>query len=273
LTRKSVQNLAKTFRFVLCVLLTAVLTQTKKAARSLCEICGIDLPLPEQPDGDSSSSFDNIQLNEEFHALGLDSKDWISQPPPNKRRKVRSEPGLLEEITSRLSLLLGAQDVTDLTGLSQLAEYANHSQTMLLLTKFRQLYSELDDANRYSAIEYLGMIPCAASGTLTVTYDEDGAPRYSTCSICEDSKYSGPKSKQDNCEQARNDSIMVFNNIIKSQPFQDSRKPRVLAMITLRKFTSHFRTPEFIDLETSPLAHWCLKSLRSSVRELRIAAG
>lgn len=138
------------------------------------------------------------------------------------------------------------------------------------LTKSRECYNALDEANRCRAIEYLGLIPCASSGTLTVTY-QNGFPRYSTCSQCEKIE-TGPSQKPDN-HHVSSDAILVLMNIVKSQIFQDSRKPRVLAMITLKKFTTHFRDPELIDLEVSPLAHWCLKSLRSSVRELRIAAG
>lgn len=44
-------------------------------------------------------------------------------------------------------------------------------------------------------------------------------------------------------------------------------------MFALRRFTVHFNDPEFFDLEKSPLGQWCLQSLRSSIRELRVASG
>jgi hypothetical protein len=50
-------------------------------------------------------------------------------------------------------------------------------------------------------------------------------------------------------------------------------RPRVLAMVTLRRFTTHFHNHDFMDLMTSPLGQWCVASLNSSSRELRVAAG
>lgn len=46
-----------------------------------------------------------------------------------------------------------------------------------------------------------------------------------------------------------------------------------MAMFALRRFTVHFDDPVFFDLEKSPLGQWCLQSLRSSIRELRVASG
>lgn len=44
-------------------------------------------------------------------------------------------------------------------------------------------------------------------------------------------------------------------------------------MISLKRLIVHTDDPEVFDLETSLLGQWCLKSLQSSMRELRIAAG
>jgi serine/threonine-protein kinase ATR len=46
-----------------------------------------------------------------------------------------------------------------------------------------------------------------------------------------------------------------------------------MVMFALRRFALHFPNADLLDLEVSNLGQWCLKSLRSSVRELRIAAG
>jgi serine/threonine-protein kinase ATR len=45
-------------------------------------------------------------------------------PPPNKRRKLHSEPSLLDELTQNLCSLLGSEIETSLIGLDQLTEYA-----------------------------------------------------------------------------------------------------------------------------------------------------
>lgn len=44
-------------------------------------------------------------------------------------------------------------------------------------------------------------------------------------------------------------------------------------MVALRRVSAHSNEPSLIDLETSAAGQWCLQSLNSSLRELRIAAG
>ncbi|KAI3397802.1 hypothetical protein diail_10335 [Diaporthe ilicicola] len=55
--------------------------------------------------------------------------------------------------------------------------------------------------------------------------------------------------------------------------FKESRRPRVVAMIALRRIIVHSKSPDMLDLETSAIGQWCLSTLQSSLRELRIAAG
>lgn len=69
------------------------------------------------------------------------------------------------------------------------------------------------------------------------------------------------------------DAVKILENILATTAFQESGKPRVQAMMTLRSFIEHFRLDYLIDLEKSAAGQWCLKSLQSSLRELRIAAG
>jgi serine/threonine-protein kinase ATR len=75
------------------------------------------------------------------------------------------------------------------------------------------------------------------------------------------------------CQEISVEAIQIFGNLIKSPAFGTAKRPRVLAMLMLKKFALHYEDPEFLDLEKSPLGQWCLGSLKSSVRELRIAAG
>jgi serine/threonine-protein kinase ATR len=75
------------------------------------------------------------------------------------------------------------------------------------------------------------------------------------------------------CREVSSEAILIFGNLVKSLAFGSSRRPRVLAMYILRKYALHYNNPEFLDLEMSPLGQWCLGSLKSSLRELRIAAG
>jgi serine/threonine-protein kinase ATR len=117
------------------------------------------------------------------------------------------------------------------------------------------------------------MIPCAAHGTLEVVHDEDGSIRYSTCYLCEALKT--PESlilDNSRCERISQDAILVLESLENATSFKESRKPRVLAMITLKRFATHFRSSRLLDLDQT-LGKWCLSSLTSSLRELRICAG
>jgi serine/threonine-protein kinase ATR len=118
------------------------------------------------------------------------------------------------------------------------------------------------------------MVPCAASGCLSVVRDEDGSIRYSKCLICEGSQEPGSLSRDEEaCQRVSQDSILILINLVQSEAFIHSRRPRVLGMVALQRFTIHFKNFDFMDLDTSLLGQWCLACLQSSIRELRILAG
>ena len=136
----------------------------------------------------------------------------------------------------------------------------------------RDCFAELNDADRCTVFEYLGMMPCAATGSLTVTRDNGGKIRRSKCFMCDGTK--SPTSitlDTVKCQAVCADSVATFIKVIKSPAF--AGRPRVLAMVALKRFTVHYQSPDFIDLINSPSGQWCVASLNSSARELRIAAG
>jgi serine/threonine-protein kinase ATR len=94
------------------------------------------------------------------------------------------------------------------------------------------------------------------------------------CPLCEDIPNPEQVERDESmCQEISVEAIQIFGNLIKSPAFGTAKRPRVLAMLMLKKFALHYEDPEFLDLEKSPLGQWCLGSLKSSVRELRIAAG
>ncbi|TAQ86632.1 hypothetical protein B7494_g5044 [Chlorociboria aeruginascens] len=216
----------------------------QKASKTLCQICQPEAM--EVPDV-LLDRFAISSLESEFHLLGLNSfRTNEPDGPPSKRRKIGVQSDLLGDIISELYSLLGSQKASDLAGLSRFAD----------------------------VIEFLGRIPCAANGSLTVTRDHEGKIIKSKCFVCEG--ISLPESMRLNpsrCQTVGGDSILIMSKITNSPAFGDSRRSRVLAMIVLRSFTTHFTNPDFVDLEQSSLGQWCLHSLRSSLRELRVAAG
>lgn len=68
----------------------------------------------------------------------------------------------------------------------------------------------------------------------------------------------------------------VFSTIaslVKLPKTKKFRRPRVAAMLALKRLLSHTVKEEHLDLTTSAFRQWCLQALHSSIRELRIAAG
>ena len=109
---------------------------------------------------------------------------------------------------------------------------------------------------------------------------QEGSPGKSPkrqCSWCSaaaralpSSSRSLPKCLDDNTKLAAS---TIFVSILRIPSFLESRRPRIVAMIAARRLLHHSVAPELWDLEKSELGPWCLQSLRSTMRELRLAAG
>lgn len=123
-------------------------------------------------------------------------------------------------------------------------------------------------------IEMLSRVCCAADGTLTVTRgSEIGEPR-THCLLCDDgARESFTESKcLDMSSKAA--ACAMFSSIVKIPAFLESRRPRVVAMICLRRILRHSPDSQFWDLQRAGgPGQWCTQSLQSSIRELRLAAG
>lgn len=50
-------------------------------------------------------------------------------------------------------------------------------------------------------------------------------------------------------------------------------RPRVAAIIAMKRLLSHFGNLVHLDISHSSIGRWCLQGLKSSIRDLRIAAG
>lgn len=168
----------------------------------------------------------------------------------------------------------------------------------------RDCFSHLEDTNRCKALKLLGMIPCASASTLTVFRNKNGEFGEPECTVCgssskiehivdvasgrvapgsasasvpvsavQDGPITPPGAQSTDVAKVEAQAVAILSALLKVADFELSRKPRILAMMVVRKFALHFEGAQFMDLESSVLGQWCLTSLRSSVRELRIVAG
>lgn len=124
---------------------------------------------------------------------------------------------------------------------------------------------------RCSFIELLTRLPCASDDTLIFTKTANDK-RVIQCLYC--SRQDGKETRQA-CRDHFTQSFvsMVLTRLIALASFRESRRPRVIAMIALRRVILHSKDHELLDLEKSVLGQWCLQALQSSMRELRIVAG
>ncbi|MCJ1477208.1 serine/threonine-protein kinase M1 [Lambiella insularis] len=67
--------------------------------------------------------------------------------------------------------------------------------------------------------------------------------------------------------------LSTYTNLLKLLHGQGAPGPRVTAMANVKRLLLHSEDPEYLDLKVSPIGQWCLSALRSSLRDLRIAAG
>ncbi len=136
----------------------------------------------------------------------------------------------------------------------------------------RSTYPSLSDSDKVRLIHLIANVCCAADETLTMTASDDGeSPRFD----CPGCRTLGGNPDASTCIDviAKKFAIEIFVCLLQIATFSESRKPRVAAMVSLRRIAKHCDSSEFIDMEVSFAAQWCLKSLHSSQRELRIAAG
>ena len=157
-----------------------------------------------------------------------------------------------QELIRRVYRLLGSQEVSDLTGLSEIAP-----------TTFRKL-SEKDQCQ---VIAEIGLIPCAGSKSLHAISKIDLLGM--SCRTCDEDLPLSPRALWE--DSHANELFEVLSAILSA--LQKCSKARVLALLALRRLLAHTSDPSHFRLGHTSLGEWCLHSLRSSLREVRIAAG
>lgn len=131
----------------------------------------------------------------------------------------------------------------------------------------------MESDKKCQVVELLGRAPCAADGTLVIGRGEPGAHPKMSCSFCSGQKGKGRLPPKSTNQQAKAEAYAAFTRLVELPTFQQATRARVVGMMALRRFALHSIEPEFLNIQTSPLASWSVRSLKSSIRELRIAAG
>ena len=128
----------------------------------------------------------------------------------------------------------------------------------------------LSEEQQSSLFSWIGKLACASDSE--VSQSIDGSSFQIKCPIC-DSDCRDNKSSTSGDESRLEEVYTALSNLISVQKNQKNRRPRVAAMLALKRFLSHTSNVNHLNLTTSPFGQWCLQALHSSIRELRIAAG
>ncbi|KAK8074965.1 Protein kinase rad3 [Apiospora hydei] len=201
--------------------------------------------------------FEDKQLRRQLQALSLGSSESQPADRPTKRRKVTPEPQVQSHILKALYRLLGCQPNDGTDNLEQLIMDA---------------FPRLKDTERVSLIHLLGYMCCAADNTLEPSSTTEYHPSELTCLFCQSST-GDKKMPQSNDKGVKVAVLYIFNSLVALPSFNESREPRIAAMVALRRLAKHSGEASFLDSDTSASVLWCLKSLNSSSRDLRIATG
>ncbi|KAF6838930.1 protein kinase Rad3 (phosphatidylinositol 3) [Colletotrichum plurivorum] len=204
------------------------------------------------------ASFVDSELRQLVEELGLtDESAAHDAEPAVKRRKVVTQTDGVSELLGRLYEVVGTPDALGIEDVRP---------SML------PAYEVIEEKYQLMAIDLLSRICCVADAPTTEDNPAPAESRNFVCPCC-DRRSKAPKRTKGDSFEAKQAVQLVFTELLKLDCFANSQRPRVVAMIAMRRVISHTDDPAVFDLETSPLAQWCLQSLHSSVRELRIAAG
>jgi serine/threonine-protein kinase ATR len=135
----------------------------------------------------------------------------------------------------------------------------------------REIYPTLAAREQSQILDLLAYVPCAVDETLEITGKYPTSSPKFTCTLCVPHSPDVPQQPSLHPEIKR-DVLNAFSRIIRLPSFSESRRPRIIAMISLRRLIRHFPDQQLWDLEKSVPGQWCLQCLHSHIRELRIAA-
>lgn len=119
-------------------------------------------------------------------------------------------------------------------------------------------------------------LPCAAVGSLKATLLSNGEITDTSCAVCDSKSHEDITAYRawniDEADHSWREAVEILEKLIKLPVLQNSRGPRVLAATAIRNLLSHINDRDTLSLSKSILGQWCIKSLKCSLRELRIAA-
>lgn len=222
-----------------------------------------------QPGTERGWNFRNKKLQEEADRLRtIEISEYLQKDNNGGRRKrprlmtkdelpsVETHPLVLETFR-----LLGYQGAAGLQGLS----------TVVL----RDAFNKIDEDDQCTVVQSLGLISCILAGNLTEGPELDQRNLQCThyyCSYC-DAETTGISLAARSYADERNDVLFTVLEVLqKLDNFRGSSRVRVWGLMGIRRILNHTRNSKHLSL-FGAFGKCCFESLKSSRREIRIAAG
>ncbi|KAL8849305.1 MAG: hypothetical protein Q9221_005715 [Calogaya cf. arnoldii] len=220
-------------------------------------------PVPHQPVVQSDNA-ESMQPNGTLANAPEYDTDAGDDDGPRKRLRLENSSGSSNGADVGLTVNRRIFQILHLPETTALAE---------VLPNINDKYPDLDEARQCELFSLLGRIACAGAKSLTESpaTSRQKSPKLS-CSICD-----CPLPRRSHTAILVNtDSsslITTIANLTKLPQVHRTGKPRVAAMLATMRALSHCEEQANLDLTASVLGQCCLQALRSSSRDLRIAAG
>ncbi|KAJ5143080.1 uncharacterized protein N7515_001867 [Penicillium bovifimosum] len=189
--------------------------------------------------------------------------------PPEPNEDVRPPKRLCFSITSATSTSHSLLDVL-MKKMSTILESDCGGTIAGLCSSIQTSYDGLSDPQKIELLDMLGKSCCAVARKLLPKPSEVRKRQTLVCEICDVEQYQ-PDHMGNFEESGFEDLWSIFNLILPK--LTRTPGPRISAMIALRRILTHAPNSDQMHISTSAAGEFCLHSLRSSIRELRIATG
>jgi serine/threonine-protein kinase ATR len=141
---------------------------------------------------------------------------------------------------------------------------------MLIYLCKRSSYEGLSESKRTELLDILGKICCATAEKLLRKPSAVIKRDTLFCQTCDTDQYQNDRSGNE--EHSEFEEIWSLFNFILPR-LKRAPGPRISAMVALRRILMHAPNSNQMHISNSASGEFCLHSLRSSIRELRIATG
>ena len=136
----------------------------------------------------------------------------------------------------------------------------------------RNAFPNVSEDDQCSILTTIGELACAGAESLLTQVGARNPINLVECSVCDRQQLENtPRALWDGEEFEA--LILTVAQLVKLPQMQKLGRPRVAAMTAIRKLLNHSQNGNHFDLTSPVIGTWCLQALRSSLRDLRIAAG